>query len=174
MEDQAWEVIQRRYDQDDISSRKKRLQPGVVEDLDRFLLEKLLLLYVREGEYDQCITALQFGIEHHVAVKATILLRVLKEMLKTELNPQIQITPEKRSDCFSNLYDYIQSIATHCSYNISLPYKLWHALTVKDDQAITAYLEKYKASYPLEFLQSYLIDYLILYVVATTRVKSNE
>ena len=68
MENQAWEVIQRRYDQDDISSRKKRLQPVIVEDLDRFLLEKLLLLYVREGEYDQCISALQFGIENHIAV----------------------------------------------------------------------------------------------------------
>lgn len=163
MEEKAWGKIQRRYDQNDITSRKKRLQPCVVEDLDRFLIEKLLLLYVREGEYDQCISVLQFGIENHVAVKATVLLRVVKEMTKTELNPQIQITPEKRSSCFSTLYDYIQDIATHCPYNIALPYKLWHALSAKDDQAIAAYLVKYKAGYPLEFLQSYLIDYLILY-----------
>ena len=44
MEDATWEMVKRRYDQG-----SKKLSPNVVSDLDRFLLEKLVVLFVRVG-----------------------------------------------------------------------------------------------------------------------------
>ena len=45
MEDATWEMVKRRYEQGG-----KKLSPNVVSDLDRFLLEKLVVLFVRVGE----------------------------------------------------------------------------------------------------------------------------
>lgn len=44
MEDTTWEMVKHRYDQG-----SKKLSPNVVSDLDRFLLEKLVVLFVRVG-----------------------------------------------------------------------------------------------------------------------------
>lgn len=97
-------------------------------------------------------------------MKATVFIRVLKEVFNSELNPQVQITSDQRSECFTQLYRYINTIAEKCPYNIALPYKLWHSLLINDDQAIEAYMEKYREGYPTEFLQSYLIDYVLLLI----------
>ena len=44
MEGTAWEAVQNRYNQGE-----KKLNAGVVEDMDRFLIEKLLVTYIRVG-----------------------------------------------------------------------------------------------------------------------------
>lgn len=95
-------------------------------------------------------------------MKTTVFMKVLKEVQNTELNPQLSIDSEQRALCFTRLFQYVERIAERSPFNVALPYKLWHALSMNDTQAITAYLEKYKNSYPAEFLQSYLINYLLV------------
>lgn len=95
-------------------------------------------------------------------MKTTVFMKVLKEVQNTELNPQLSIDSEQRTLCFTRLFQYVERIAERSPYNVALPYKLWHALSTNDTQATTAYLEKYKSSYPAEFLQSYLINYLLV------------
>ena len=129
MEGLVWEAVQKRYNQGE-----KKLNSSVVEDMDRFLIEKLLVTYIRvgfywrndwkEGEYSICNDILQFCCDNAVAVKATVLIRVLKEVFNSELNPQLQITSDQRKECYSQLYRYINTIAAKCPYNIALPYKL--------------------------------------------------
>lgn len=167
MEGLVWEAVQKRYNQGE-----KKLNSSVVEDMDRFLIEKLLVTYIRvgfywrndwkEGEYSICNDILQFCCDNAVAVKATVLIRVLKEVFNSELNPQLQITSDQRKECYSQLYRYINTIAAKCPYNIALPYKLWNSLSTNNNQAVEAYMEKYREGYPTEFLQSYLIDYVLL------------
>lgn len=47
MEDSTWEMVKQRYNQG-----SKKMSPNVVSDLDRFLLEKLVVLFVRVGEWE--------------------------------------------------------------------------------------------------------------------------
>lgn len=42
MEGQTWQAVQNRYNQGE-----KKLNQNVIEDMDRFLLEKLLVTYIR-------------------------------------------------------------------------------------------------------------------------------
>ena len=42
----VWEAVQKRYNQGE-----KKLNSSVVEDMDRFLIEKLLVTYIRVGFY---------------------------------------------------------------------------------------------------------------------------
>ena len=46
MEGLVWEAVQKRYNQGE-----KKLNSSVVEDMDRFLIEKLLVTYIRVGFY---------------------------------------------------------------------------------------------------------------------------
>ena len=95
-------------------------------------------------------------------MKTTVFMKVLKEIENTELNPQLAIDGEQRALCFTRLFQYVERMAERSPFNVALPYKLWHALSKNDPQAVAAYLEKYKSSYPAEFLQTYLINYLLV------------
>lgn len=96
-------------------------------------------------------------------MKTTVFMKVLKEVQNTELNPQLPIDGEQQSLCFTRLFRYAEQIAESSPFNVALPYKLWHALSTNNTQATAAYLEKYRSSYPAEFLQSYLINYLLVW-----------
>lgn len=106
---------------------------------------------------------MQFCTNSLIPVKASSIMRILKDINKTKLNPQINITATERAGFYQAIYVYIQTIGVSCPYNISLPYKLFYALSRNDAEAIRAYCDKFMGSYSKQFLEYYLLMYMHLW-----------
>lgn len=119
---------------------------------------------MQNGEYALCTEVLQFCAASAIPIKFTSFLKVLKEVAASKLNVQLGIDAAQRQQLFDAMYRYVQAIGGVCKFNIALPYKLLTAIAGKDEPAMAAYLEKYNAGYPNEFLQNYLVSFALLYV----------
>ena len=89
-------------------------------------------------------------------------MKVLKEVNSSKINIQLGISEAQRQAIYEALYPYIQSIGSSCQYNIALPYKLLTAIARNDEEATSAYLAMYKEIYTKEFLQLYLVSFVLL------------
>ena len=105
---------------------------------------------------------LRFCARAAIPIKFTSLMKVLKEVNASKLNVQLGIAAPQLRELFDALFRYILAIGAACKFNIALPYKLLTAISSRDAPATEAYLAKYNAGYPNEFLQSYLVSFALL------------
>ena len=105
---------------------------------------------------------MQFCTNTLIPVKASSLMRILKDINRTRLNPQMNIDATQRAHFYQSIFVYIQTIGISCPFNIALPYKLLYALTCNDKEAMRAYCDKFMGTYSKQFLEYYLLMYMLL------------
>mgnify|MGYP003262810961 CR=1 FL=1 len=109
-----------------------------------------------------CADILTFCGKNGVPMKFTTVMKILKEVNSSRINIQLGISEAQRKAIYKALYLYIQSIGTSCQFNIALPYKLLTSIARNDKKATSAYLGMYKEIYTKEFLQLYLVSFVLL------------
>lgn len=107
---------------------------------------------------------MQFCTNTLIPVKASSLMRILKDINRTRLNPQMNIDATQRAHFYQAIFVYIQTIGIACPFNIALPYKLLYSLTRNDKEAMRAYCDKFMGTYSKQFLEYYLLMYMLLWV----------
>lgn len=110
-----------------------------------------------------CLSVIQFATKGLVPIKTTSLIKVINELNKSSLNPQLGLSSEQRQSLYHAFYTYIHTIGISSPFNMALPYKLFYAVGSGNTQSIQQYSKLFLETYSREFYEEYLYIYAILF-----------